>query len=51
MRHTPFDGIVDENVKRLCLQIRWFPFKETSCGESRLLAPREVWVHKDDPHS
>ena len=51
MRHTPFDGIFDENVKRLCLQIRWFPFEETSCGESRLLAPTEGKAHRDGSHS
>ena len=35
-RHTPFDGLVDENVKRLRLQIRWFPFQETSCDGPHL---------------
>jgi hypothetical protein len=35
-RHTPFDGLVDEKVKRLRLQIRWFPFQETSCDGPRL---------------
>jgi hypothetical protein len=50
-RHTPFDGIFNENIKRLCLQIRWFPFQETSYGESRLLVPSEGKVHEDGPHS
>jgi hypothetical protein len=40
-RRTPFDGLVDENVKRLRLQIRWFPFQETSCDGPRLLVPSE----------
>ena len=40
-RHTPFDGLVDEKVKRLRLQIRWFPLQETSCDGPRFISAKE----------